>query len=276
MEPIEKIKKQIKAKKSLLCVGLDPDVEKMPPHLMKLENPVFEFNKQIIEATCDFAIAYKPNVAFFESLGTKGWEALELTISYLREKHPEVFTIADAKRCDIGNTARMYAKTFFENLNFDSITVSPYMGQDSILPFLEYKDKITIVLALTSNDSASDFQLFGDKEQCLYQRVIEKTQLYGEKSRLMYVVGATKAAMMKEVRRLAPNSFLLVPGIGAQAGNLKEVCNNALTCDGGLVINSSRAIIYASKGEDFAQKAREKAQELQMEMEEYLNKSNIL
>lgn len=262
---------QIKRKNSFLCVGLDVDLEKIPEFLLKEDDPIFAFNKAIIDATHTFAVAYKPNIAFYEAQGLKGWKALEKTITYLNEKHPEVFTIADAKRGDIGNTSTMYAKTFFDTLNFDSVTVAPYMGRDSVEPFLAFKDKHTILLALTSNPGASDFQteIVGEKE--LYKKVLETSKSWSNSHQLMYVVGATQAESLSEIRKILPNAFLLVPGVGAQGGSLKKVCEFGLNDEVGLLINSSRGIIYASQGEDFAQAARLKAENLQREMKEILD-----
>lgn len=268
---------QIKIKKSFLCVGLDVDLNKIPSHLLELEDPIFEFNKAIIDATHDLAVAYKPNTAFYEAYGIKGWQSLQKTINYINEKHPEIFTIADAKRGDIGNTSSMYAKAFFEDLNFDSVTVAPYMGKDSVEPFLAFEDKHTIMLALTSNEGAFNFQtlnvdgargeaeLSGAKE--LYKQVLETSKTWKKSENLMYVVGATKAEYFTEIRKIVPDSFLLVPGVGAQGGSLQEVCKYGMNANVGLLINSSRAIIYASKGADFAEKAREEALKIQQEME---------
>lgn len=258
---------QIKKKKSFLCVGLDVDLNKIPQHLLQTEDPIFEFNKAIIDATHHLCVAYKPNIAFFEAYGLKGWKALEKTINYLNENHPEIFTIADAKRGDIGNTSTMYAKAFFEDLAFDSVTIAPYMGKDSVEPFLAFKNKHTILLALTSNQGAFDFQtkLVDGKE--LYKQVLETSKTYVNSENLMYVVGATKAEYLSEIRQIIPDSFLLVPGVGAQGGNLQDVCKYGMTKDVGLLINSSRGIIYASNQEDFAQAAAQKAEELQKEMQ---------
>ena len=257
---------QIKKKKSFLCVGLDVDLNKIPQHLLQTEDPIFEFNKAIIDATHHLCVAYKPNIAFFEAYGLKGWQALEKTINYINKYHPEIFTIADAKRGDIGNTSTMYAKAFFEDLAFDSVTIAPYMGKDSVEPFLAFKDKHTILLALTSNQGAFDFQtkLVDGKE--LYKQVLETSKTYANSENLMYVVGATKAEYLSEIRQIIPNSFLLVPGVGAQGGNLQDVCKYGMTKDVGLLINSSRGIIYASNQEDFAQAAAQKAEVLQKEM----------
>ena len=265
----EELIKQIYLKKSFLCVGLDPDLEKIPKHLLHHEDPIFAFNQAIIDATHDLTVAYKPNIAFYEAYGLKGWQSLEKTIEYINQNYPEIFTIADAKRGDIGNTSTMYAKAFLENLGFDSITVAPYMGKDSVEPFLTFKDKHTILLALTSNTGASDFQM-GDKNQELYKKVIQKALTYQNAEQLMFVIGATQASMIKEIREIIPNHFLLVPGVGAQGGSLKDVCHFGLTKNCGLLVNSSRGIIYASNGEDFAQQARAEALKIVTEMKTYL------
>lgn len=262
---------QIKQKKSFLCIGLDVDLNKIPKHLLEEEDPIFAFNKAIIDATHHLCVAYKPNIAFYEAYGLKGWKALEKTINYLNKKYPEIFTIADAKRGDIGNTSSMYAQAFFEDLAFDSVTVAPYMGKDSIEPFLAFKDKHTIMLALTSNQGAFDFQttMVGDKE--LYKQVLETSKTWTNSEQLMYVVGATKAEYLADIRQIIPEAFLLVPGVGAQGGNLQDVCKYGMTDSVGLLINSSRGIIYASTHEDFAQAAAVKAQELQKQMSTILN-----
>jgi len=257
---------EIKRKKSFLCIGLDVDVAKIPSHLLKFEDPMFEFNKAIIKATHHLCVAYKPNTAFYEAHGAKGWESLKKTISYLNKNYPEIFTIADAKRGDIGNTSTMYAKAFFEDLAFDSVTVAPYMGKDSIEPFLEFQDKHTILLALTSNAGAFDFQTLTTDGNPLYQSVLETSKGWKNSENLMYVVGATKASYFTEIRKIIPDSFLLVPGVGAQGGSLAEVCKYGMNAQIGLLVNSSRGIIYASSGLDFAVHAAQKAQALQMEM----------
>jgi orotidine-5'-phosphate decarboxylase len=262
---------QIQLKKSFLCIGLDVDLDKIPAHLLELEDPIFEFNKQIIDATHHLAVAYKPNTAFYEAYGIKGWKSLDKTIKYLNEKHPEIFTIADAKRGDIGNTSTMYAKAFFNDLEFDSVTVAPYMGSDSVEPFLAFEEKFTILLALTSNTGGLDFQGLNVGNSKLYKEVLKKSLTWKNSKQLMYVVGATKAEYFKEIRKIVPNHFLLVPGIGAQGGNLQDVCKYGLNKEVGLLINSSRGIIYAGKGDDFAEKAKEKAIELQQQMEVILN-----
>jgi orotidine-5'-phosphate decarboxylase len=261
---------QIKKKQSYLCVGLDTDINKIPKHLLKADNPVYEFNKQIIEATQDLCVAYKPNIAFFESLGSAGWQSLEKTLDVIPNN---IFTISDAKRGDIGNTSGLYARAFFENMNFDSVTVAPYMGKDSVSPFLEYKDKWVILLGLTSNEGSQDFQnLTLENGKKLYQEVIEKSQQWGNPDNLMYVIGATKADFFKEVRQLAKDYFFLVPGVGAQGGDLHELSKNGMNDHCGLLVNSSRGIIYASNGEDFAEKARAEALKMQKEMAILLDK----
>ncbi|AUC20922.1 orotidine-5'-phosphate decarboxylase [Polaribacter sejongensis] len=257
---------QIKKKKSFLCIGLDVDLNKIPQHLLKDEDPIFAFNKAIIDATHHLCVAYKPNTAFYEAYGIKGWKSLEKTIQYLNKNYPEIYTIADAKRGDIGNTSTMYAKAFLEDLAFDSVTVAPYMGKDSVEPFLAFKNKHTIMLALTSNEGAFDFQTKEVNGRELYKEVLETSKGWKNSENLMYVVGATKAEYFTEIRKIVPNSFLLVPGVGAQGGNLQDVCKYGLSENIGLLINSSRGIIYASKDENFAQNAALKAEELQQEM----------
>jgi orotidine-5'-phosphate decarboxylase len=261
---------QIRLKKSFLCVGLDVDLEKIPQHLLKEEDPIFAFNKAIIDATHQLAVAYKPNLAFYEAHGIKGWKALEKTITYLNENHPDIFTIADAKRGDIGNTSGMYAKAFFEDLQFDSVTVAPYMGKDSVEPFLAYEDKHTILLALTSNAGAYDFQTQTINGEELYKEVIKTSKKWNNGQNLMYVVGATKAEFLKDIRKIIPESFLLVPGVGAQGGSLEEVCKFGMNRNVGLLVNASRAIIYASEGMDFAEAAAAEAEKLQQEMATFL------
>ncbi|WP_395077856.1 orotidine-5'-phosphate decarboxylase [Flavobacterium sp.] len=258
---------QIKIKKSFLCIGLDVDLTKIPQHLLELEDPIFEFNKAIIDATNDLCVSYKPNTAFYEAYGIKGWESLQKTINYINENYPEIFTIADAKRGDIGNTSTMYAKAFLEDLNFDSVTVAPYMGKDSVEPFLAFENKHAIMLALTSNEGAFDFQTLQTNGNQLYKQVLETSKTWKNAHNLMYVVGANKAEYFSEIRKIVPDSFLLVPGVGAQGGNLQEVCKYGMNSNIGLLINSSRAIIYASNGIDFAEKAREEALKIQNEME---------
>ena len=262
---------QIRTKKSFLCIGLDVDINKIPEHLLKETDPIFAFNKAIIDATHHLCVAYKPNTAFYEAYGIKGWRALEKTINYLNEKHPEIFTIADAKRGDIGNTSTMYAKAFFEDLAFDSVTVAPYMGKDSIEPFLAFEDKHTILLALTSNQGAFDFQTKTVDGKELYKQVLETSKTWKNTENLMYVVGATKAEYLADIRKIIPDSFLLVPGVGAQGGNLQEVCKYGMNDSVGLLINSSRGIIYASNQTDFAEAAAKKSEELQKEMEAILS-----
>ncbi|GEP51407.1 orotidine 5'-phosphate decarboxylase [Flavobacterium noncentrifugens] len=263
----QQLTQQIHKKKSFLCIGLDVDLNKIPKHLLETEDPIFEFNKAIIDATHDLVVSYKPNTAFYEAYGIKGWQSLEKTINYINEKHPEIFTIADAKRGDIGNTSSMYAKAFFEDLNFDSVTVAPYMGKDSVEPFLAFENKHTIMLALTSNEGAFDFQTLNIDGKELYKTVIETSKNWKNSENLMYVVGATKAEYFTEIRKIIPNSFLLVPGVGAQGGSLSEVCKYGLSENIGLLINSSRGIIYASAEENFAEKAREEALKIQQEMQ---------
>ena len=262
---------QIRKKKSFLCIGLDVDLNKIPKHLLQEEDPIFAFNKAIIDATHHLCIAYKPNTAFYEAYGIKGWKALEKTINYINENHPEIFTIADAKRGDIGNTSTMYAKAFFEDLSFDSVTVAPYMGKDSVEPFLAFEDKHTIMLALTSNQGAFDFQTKTIDGQEVYKHVLETSKTWKNAENLMYVVGATKAEYLADIRNIIPDSFLLVPGVGAQGGNLQEVCKYGMTDNIGLLINSSRGIIYAGNDENFAQASAQKAEELQQQMAEILS-----
>lgn len=273
---INQIVEQIKIKKSFLCVGLDVDINKIPPHLLQTEDPIFEFNKQIIDATHQLCIAYKPNIAFYEAYGVKGWQSLQKTMVYIQKNYPKIFTIADAKRGDIGNTSTMYAKAFFEDLNFDSITVAPYMGRDSVEPFLEFQDKITILLALTSNSGAFDFQTDNSQSEQLYQKVLKVSKNWKNAHNLMYVVGATKAEYFKEIRKIVPDSFLLVPGVGAQGGRLSEVCKHGLNTQIGLLINSSRGILYASQEKNFASKAQTEALKIQQEMEQILINAKII
>ncbi|WP_107039900.1 orotidine-5'-phosphate decarboxylase [Brumimicrobium mesophilum] len=270
----EKLIQEIKSTKSFLCVGLDTDMDRIPKHLLDTEDPIFEFNKEIIDATKDYCVAYKPNIAFYECLGPKGWESLKKTIDYIPKNK---FTIADAKRGDIGNTSRYYAKTFFEYMDFDAVTIAPYMGEDSITPFLEYKDKWVIVLALTSNKGALDFQFMTDLSgEKLYERVLKKTSKWGTPENLMYVVGATRAESIQTVRKIVPNHFFLVPGVGAQGGSLADTSKYGWTEECGLLVNSSRGIIYASDGEDFAEKAGEKAKQVQGEMEVILKEKGLI
>ena len=264
---------QIFTKKSFLCVGLDTDLNKIPKFLLNEEDPIFSFNKAIIDATAPDCVAYKPNLAFYECYGLKGMEAFEKTITYLKEKYPNHFIIADAKRGDIGNTSKMYAQTFFKEYNVDALTIAPYMGEDSVKPFLEYEGKWVILLALTSNKGSHDFQLFEDKDGVrLFERVLSKAQEWGTTENLMFVVGATQGSLFADIRKLAPDSFLLVPGVGAQGGSLQEVCKYGMNKDCGLLVNSSRGIIYASSEANFAEIAGEKAKELQQEMEKELDK----
>jgi hypothetical protein len=263
----EELIKQIRTKQSFLCVGLDTDIKKIPQHLLQADDPIFEFNKAIIDATAPYSVAYKPNLAFYESLGVKGLLAFERTVAYLNENYPEQFIIADAKRGDIGNTSQMYARTFFETYNLDALTVAPYMGEDSVTPFLAYEGKWVILLALTSNKGSHDFQLMEDAQGVrLFEHVLTKSQTWCNADNMMYVVGATQGEAFKDIRRHAPNHFLLVPGIGAQGGSLHDVCQYGMNKDCGLLVNSSRGIIYASNGVDFAQVAAEKAREVQEEM----------
>jgi orotidine-5'-phosphate decarboxylase len=261
---------QIQKKKSFLCIGLDVDLNKIPSFLLDKEDPIFEFNKAIIDATHHLCVAYKPNTAFYEAYGINGWKSLKKTIDYINENHPEIFTIADAKRGDIGNTSSMYAKAFFEDLSFDSVTVAPYMGKDSVEPFLAFENKHTILLALTSNKGAFDLQTKQLGSQELYKEVLEVSKSWDNSENLMYVVGATKAEYLAEIRQIIPNSFLLVPGVGAQGGNLQDVCKYGMNDQVGLLINSSRGIIYASKEEDFAEAAAQKALDLQEQMQTIL------
>jgi orotidine-5'-phosphate decarboxylase len=262
---------QIQAKKSFLCIGLDLDLNKIPSFLLETEDPIFEFNKAIIDATHDLCVSYKPNTAFYEAYGLKGWQSLEKTIQYINQHYPEIFTIADAKRGDIGNTSSMYAKAFLEDLNFDSVTVAPYMGKDSVEPFLAFENKHTILLVLTSNEGAFDFQTQtvqqGPEQKELYKIVLETSKSWKNSQNLMYVVGATKAEYFTEIRKIVPDSFLLVPGVGAQGGSLQEVCKYGMNAQVGLLINSSRGIIYASNEADFAEKARGEALKLRNEMQ---------
>ncbi len=256
-------------KKSYLCVGLDTDIKKIPRHLLSSPDPVFEFNKIIIDATADYCVAYKPNTAFYESLGAKGWESLQKTLEYIPK---DVFSIADAKRGDIGNTSGLYARAFFETMNFDAVTVAPYMGEDSIKPFLDFKNKWVILLALTSNAGSKDFQLEKIGGEELFVKVIKKSQQWASAEQLMYVVGATQASLLSQIRKYAPDHFLLVPGVGAQGGDLEEVSKHGMNKECGLLVNASRSIIYASDGVDFATEACKAAKEVQQEMEQYLDK----
>lgn len=260
---------QIKKKKSFLCVGLDTDLNKIPPHLLETEDPIFEFNKAIIDATKEYCVAYKPNIAFYEMLGASGWESLQKTIEYIPSTH---FTIADAKRGDIGNTSLYYANTFFDTFQFDSVTVAPYMGSDSVIPYLQHKDKWAILLALTSNKGADDFELQKlENGEYLFEKVLTTSKEWGSESNTMYVVGATRPEMLTEIRKIVPNHFLLVPGVGAQGGSLTEVAKHGMNENIGLLVNSSRGIIYAGNGPDFAEKAKEKAREIQLEMAQLMS-----
>lgn len=272
----QKLIEEIRSKNSFLCIGLDVDKNKIPPHLLSEQDPVFAFNKAIIDATHHLAVAYKPNTAFYEAYGLEGWKTLERTINYLNENYPEIFTIADAKRGDIGNTSSRYAEAFFKDLNFDSVTVAPYMGSDSIEPFLAFENKFAIMLALTSNKGGLDFQVIEDNSgEALYERVLKTSLGWANSDRLMYVVGATRPEYFERIRRIVPDHFLLVPGVGAQGGSLKEVCQYGLNSDVGLLINSSRGIIYASQEKDFASKSAEKAEELQKEMAAILSGAGL-
>jgi orotidine-5'-phosphate decarboxylase len=266
----------IRKKHSFLCVGLDPEIEKIPAFLHKEKDPVFEFNRRIIDATHKYAVAYKPNVAFYECHGATGWNTLEKTVKYLKEKKPEVFVIADAKRGDIGNTSKMYAKSFFENMQFDAITVAPYMGEDSVTPFLSYKNKWVVLLALTSNKGADDFQYHNEDGIKLFERVLSVSQKWGNVDNIMFVVGATRSDMLKDIRKIVPDHFLLVPGVGAQGGSLEEVSKYGMNNKCGLLVNSSRNIIFADNSENFDRVAGEKAHELQFEMEKYLSERNLI
>lgn len=266
----------IRKKGSFLCVGLDPDMKKLPKCMLKEPNPIFAFNKAIIDATAPYAVAFKPNLAFYECEGIMGWEAFELTVKYLRDAYHDQFIIADAKRGDIGNTAKMYARTFFENLEVDAVTVAPYMGEDSVKPFLEYPGKWTVLLALTSNPGSKDFQMIRDVNgHEVYQRVIKRSQQWGSPVNLMYVVGATQAEYIESVRKIAPRSFLLVPGVGAQGGSLEDVCKAGLIDECGLLVNSSRGIIYASLKDDFAEAAAEAAKKLRDKMNDILQAADF-
>ena len=264
---------QITKKQTFLCVGLDTDIKKIPAHLLSSEDPIFTFNKAIIDATAQYCIAYKPNLAFYESMGVKGWISFEKTIKYLKQNYPEQFIIADAKRGDIGNTSAMYARSFFEELDIDSVTVAPYMGEDSVSPFLTYEGKWVILLALTSNKGSHDFQLTADANgERLFEKVLRTSQQWATADQMMYVVGATQGQLFEDIRRIAPDHFLLVPGIGAQGGSLEEVCRYGMNSQCGLIVNSSRAIIYSSNGSDFAEKAAEAAKSVAAEMKVMLEK----
>lgn len=275
MEVLE-IVNQIKSKRSFLCVGLDVDLDKIPKFLLDRDNPIFEFNKSIIDSTNMHCIAYKLNIAFYEAYGIKGWKALEKTINYINNNYPEIFTIADAKRGDIGNTSKMYAKSFFEKLNFDSITVNPYMGRDSVEPFLQYKDKNTIILGLTSNEGSKDLQLIPSANEYVFMDLIKSSKTWNNSKNLMYVIGATKTEYLEEIRKIIPDNFLLIPGVGAQGGNLKEVCKKTINQNVGIIINSSRGIIYSGNDENFDQAAAKQAIILKNQMEEILIDSKLI
>ena len=267
----------IKRKQSFLCVGLDTDIKKIPEHLLKEEDPIFAFNKAIIDATAPYCIAYKPNLAFYESMGVKGWIAFEKTVEYIKKNYPDQFIIADAKRGDIGNTSAMYARSFFEELDIDAVTVAPYMGEDSVTPFLTYEGKWVILLALNSNKGSHDFQLTEDKAgERLFEKVLRKSQEWANDQNMMYVVGATQGKMFEDIRKIVPEHFLLVPGIGAQGGSLEEACKYGMNSKCGLIVNSSRAIIYADKSEAFAQAAKNEAEKVQKQMAEQLKTAHII
>lgn len=261
---------EIQKKQSFLCVGLDTDINKIPEHLRSVDDPIFTFNKAIVDATAQYAVAYKPNIAFYECYGIAGWKSLEKTVNYIKNKYPNIFLIADAKRGDIGNTSKMYAQAFLENLPFDAVTIAPYMGEDSISPFLTYEGKWAILLALTSNKGAFDFQFQESDGKTLYEHVLETSQKWGNDKNMMYVVGATKAEMLGNVRAIVPNHFLLVPGVGAQGGSLEAVAQYGMNKDCGLLVNSSRGIIYADQSEKFAEVAAEKSKELQLQMSDLM------
>ena len=268
--------RNIREKRSFLCVGLDSEIEKIPSSLSKSKDPVFEFNRRIIDATHSYAVAYKPNVAFYECNGPKGWKSLQSTLDYIRKNYPDIFVIADAKRGDIGNTSKMYAKEFFETMDFDAVTVAPYVGEDSVAPFLSYKDKWVILLVLTSNKGADDFQYHNEDGIRLFERVLTVSRKWGNTDNLMYVVGATRAEMLKDIRKIVPDHFLLVPGVGAQGGSLQEVAKYGLNGKCGLIVNSSRGIIFADNTESFDKIAGEKAREIQQEMELYLRQHKLV
>jgi orotidine-5'-phosphate decarboxylase len=273
----EELFEQIRLKRSFLCIGLDTDILKIPGFLKETSDPIFTFNKEIIDATHDLCVAYKPNLAFYESLGASGWASLEKTVFYIREKFPELFIIADAKRGDIGNTSHLYARAFFEHMDCDAVTVAPYMGEDSVKPFLTWLDRWVILLALTSNKGASDFQMLTDRDgNSLFEKILKTSQKWGNPDNMMYVVGATKAEKLQEIREIIPDHFLLVPGIGAQGGSLEEVARYGMNDHCGLLVNSSRAIIYASDGEDFAERARDEALNVQVDMEELLLEAELI
>jgi len=263
-------------KRSFLCVGLDTEIEKIPSFLKEEKDPVFEFNKRIINATHQFAVAYKPNVAFYESRGSDGWISLESTVRYIKKRHPDIFVIADAKRGDIGNSSKMYAQAFLKNMPFDAVTVAPYMGEDSVTPFLSYDDKWAVLLALTSNQGADDFQYHDEDGIKLFERVLSVSKKWGTTDNMMFVVGATRAEMISEIRKIVPDHFLLIPGVGAQGGSLAEVAKYGLNSTCGLLVNSSRGIIFADNSEKFDKAAGEKAREMQMEMKGYLSEKNLI
>tara|TARA_A200000113_G_scaffold118380_1_gene106209 strand:- start:12 stop:839 length:828 start_codon:yes stop_codon:yes gene_type:complete len=267
---------QIKLKKSYLCVGIDPDLEKIPKHIKNQSDPIYTFSKSIIDSTVKFAVAFKFNIAFFEAYGIDGLVSLEKLIKYVNKQYPDVFTIADAKRGDIGNSSSRYAEAFFEKFGFDSITVSPYMGRDSIEPFLSFENRHTIILALTSNSGAEDFQFISSEGKKVYEHVIIESKKWNGNENIMYVVGATKASYLKKVRKLIPDSFLLIPGVGTQGGSLEEVSSLGINKNIGILVNSSRAIIYASNKEDFAEKAMKESRSLQLRMEEILKEKLIV
>lgn len=267
----------IRRKKSFLCVGLDPDINKIPEHIKALPNPLFEFNKAIIDATAPYAIAYKPNLAFYESLGAEGWTAFEDTVKYIRQNYPDQFIIADAKRGDIGNTSRLYARSFFEHVGVDALTVAPYMGEDSVTPFLQYPEKWVVLLALTSNKGSQDFQMISDiNGHYVFERVLKRSSHWGNPTNLMYVVGATQGELFTKVRAVAPRSFLLVPGVGAQGGSLDDVARYGMIDECGLIVNSSRGIIFASNGEDFAEAAAAEARKLAEQMAQLLKQYGVI
>ena len=273
----EQIFEHIRRKQSFLCVGLDADIRKLPACLLQEEDPIFSFNKAIIDATAPYCVAYKPNLAFYESMGVRGWVAFEKTVAYLRQHHPDQFIIADAKRGDIGNTSAMYARTFFEEADLDAVTVAPYMGEDSVTPFLTYEDKWVVLLALTSNKGSHDFQLMTDEQgERLFEKVLRKSQEWAGSDRMMYVVGATQGRAFEDIRRIVPDHFLLVPGVGAQGGSPEEVCRDGMNAQCGLLVNSSRAIIYADSTENFAQVAGQKAREVQLQMAAELAARNLV
>lgn len=269
--------RNIQRKKSFLCVGLDPDMQKLPEHLLNEEDPIFAFNRGIIDATADYSIAFKPNLAFYESIGVKGWMSLQKTIDYIRRNYPDLFIIADAKRGDIGNTSAMYARSFFEDLKVDALTIAPYMGEDSVTPFLTYQDKWVILLALTSNKGSKDFQFSTDeKGERLFEKVLRKSQEWADNNKMMYVVGATQGKAFEYIRKIVPHHFLLVPGVGAQGGSLEEVCKYGMNSECGLIVNSSRGIIYAEHGKNFAEGARNAAKDLQQQMETQLSVHHLV